>query len=134
MRPVITQIGYASLELRWDAGARESSHLERPEIAGTYSVWEMTRIGDRFTFRLRVGALEEVAVKKSIRRQSFRLFGAAMLVAAGAFWATMFTSPPTTEAGGVSRAAVSGTTLELFSVTLSKTAPVAPAGPGYDAI
>jgi hypothetical protein len=73
-------------------------------------------------------------VNQVIRRQDFKLFGAAVLVAAGAFWATMFTSPPTTEAGGGSPAAVSGTALELFSVTLSRTAPVAPAGPGYDAI
>jgi hypothetical protein len=78
-----------------------------------------------------VGALEEVAVKKSIDRQGFRLFGAAMLVAAGAFWVTMLASPPKTEAGAGSRA---GAAVELFSVTLSRTAPVAPAGPGYDAI
>jgi hypothetical protein len=67
-------------------------------------------------------------------RQGFKIIRCAVLVAAGAFGPLCSRRPPTTEAGGGSPAAVSGTALELFSVTLSRTAPVAPAGPGYDAI
>ena len=72
-------------------------------------------------------------MKQVIRRRSFEVFGAAMLVAAFAFWATMFTSPPKTEASGNVHATVSGAPAELFSVALSKVAHAAPEGSFYDA-
>ena len=66
-------------------------------------------------------------------RRGLKLLAAAFLVATGAFWATMITSPPTTEAGDGIRPDIAGTPVELFSVTLSRSAPDAPAGPRYDA-
>jgi hypothetical protein len=76
-------------------------------------------------------SVAQLASASPVTRRGFKLFAAALVVATGAFWATILTSPPTTEAGS-SLAAGPGAPVELFSVSLTKAAPGVPSGAGYD--
>ena len=69
--------------------------------------------------------LEVPSLSPAAKRRT-RIFGAALVLAAAAFWAIMLTSPPITEAEDASAG--------LNMVETLRNAPLLPVGPAYDPI